>query len=478
MIMCLQAALYKPNMVGIQRDVPPEIGGPISQPSSQQDNVPPFSSEPQQGPKSASRGPGGTFPAVEPKRLNVPDGGSIRYSKDLPQTDNGYNRGLARSAPLAPPGGRVKPYVGDGYVGGSSQREPNSNLPPSYSGRDSPNEIIPEGYGSNQNAATEPKYQIPKKPPAVPQSSYSNKPNPFTGPRPAQTNPFSLDTFSASSPAGPNNKQRNNELYPPQGQGYPQQNSYPSSQQIQPQQSNKNLQPYGPARPSEKGRDPSNEEQFNIPGDFPSKLDNAGPPPPGTNKIGGPGKTLPGTPAFPAPFGFPESLKVGQNSPFKNLVSFNSPRPFKSRSSIPFPDKGDIFGGFSNSNYETPAAPAAAEAPESRPAEVAANQQNRPAYRIDYPEARESQNSYSPTSRGSNPAYPPQDGAAYNTRQTGTPYFPPQSSSNLGYGFPVQNGGLYGNPYGYSNPPNGQCFRYTYAAEGYRLSDIGKNYPQ
>ena len=374
MVVGLQGALYKPNMVGIRRDAPPEVSGPLSpSPSNEKESGPPPRPRvnPPQDLSVAPRGLGGSFPPEKSPtpRFSTQGVGAGRVSNGRPKSDNGYSQGLARSAPLAPPAGQAQPYLGDSYRGTPSQPEP---------GRNSPNGIIPVGYGNSKEPI-----QIPPKKPGPPAlTSYNNKPNPFIDPRSSPANPYSPNALPASPPNTPSAGQSGQNAYFPQtNQGYQQPNPYQPNQQNQQQQQKQptqGFQPYGPARPSDQGGNPSGKGQFNVPRTLSSNLGNPLPPPPGTNKIGGASSSLSGAPAFPAPFGFPESLKVGQNSPFKNLVSFNSPRPFKSRASAAFPDKGDIFGGFPSSNYENPVARPTPAAPESRPAVPA----SRPAYNV------------------------------------------------------------------------------------------------
>ena len=367
--MGLHGALYKPNMVGIRRDAPPEVGGSLPSRSSSTEESDPPPRLPGKAPQDL-QGPSGSFAAEEPPtpRFSSQAEGAGRLN-----SDREYSRGLARTAPLAPPAGGPQSYIDPSAPSG-----PKSNPSSLYGGQKSPNEIIPAGYVNTQELRNQPSYNLPEKssPPAL--TSYNSKPNPFTVPRSSQTNPYSPNSFPASPPKSPSNGQNIGNGYLTQpNQEYQQPNTFQQNQQSQ-QQPIQDLLPYGPTGPSNQNQKASGINQFNVPGTLSSRLDNSIPPPPGTNKNGGPANTLSNTPAFPAPFGFPESLKVGQNSPFKNLVSFNSPRPFKSRESAPFPDKGDIFGGFPSSNYNSPISrPTPAES-ESRPAAPA----NRPAYPV------------------------------------------------------------------------------------------------
>ncbi|GFS23745.1 hypothetical protein ElyMa_003397100 [Elysia marginata] len=476
-------ALYKPNMVGIRRDAPPEISEPVSVPKPIKEEA----GSPQRPPvkpppdfESAPRGLGGPFPAEEPPapRFSTQGAGSGRQNTD---NDNSYSRGLARSAPLAPPARGPQNYNPESYRDAPSKPVPKLNSP-SYAVNNPENEVIPFGYGNPQSVNKQPSYNPPKSsgPPAP--TSYSSKPNPFVDPRSSQANPYAPNPAPATSPKRPLRGQDvGNRRFTAPRQEYQQPSAYQPKQLSPPQppqqQPTQSRQPYGPSGPS----DPNGNPQFNVPQTLSSKLDNSIPPPPGTNRINTPANPLPGTPAFPAPFGFPESLKVGQNSPFKNLVSFNSPRPFKSRASAAFPDKDDIFEGFPSTNYDNPPARPAFPAPERRPEATAARPTapaERPTYPVEYRKPDETPDPYAASPRGSGQDFRPRDTRGYQTRPAENPFYSQPRNPNPAYGFPTQGGALYSNPYGYSSAPNGQCFRYTYAAEGYRLSDIAKSYPE
>lgn len=452
----LNGTLYKPNTVGISRDAPPEIGAPATPLHLSEGKITP-----------PERPPVKQYQDFRSDSLPLEESPSPRFSS---QGAGSGSRGLARSAPLAPPAGGPQRYSSDSYRDNPSELRPRYKPPP-YTEQPAPTEIIPVGYDSSQESYKLPQTYGPQAPP-----SFDTKSNPFVDPQATRVNPYAPNVPPLTSPKRPVSIQSvENGGFTSPRQEDEQPNPY------QPSQSKQALpqKPYNPTAPS----GPRGNSQFIVPQTLSTKLDNSIPPPPATNRASSPANSLPGTPAFPAPFGFPENLNVGQNSPFKNLVSFNSPRPFKSRAAAPFPANDAIFGSFTGTSYDNVGARPSFSKPESS-SEVTAQQPAAPApveravYPVDYPKAPESQTSYATAPRSPVQDFRQREPTRYQNRPAENPYYSQPRNSNPGYAFPTQEGNRYSNPYGYSSAQNGQCFRYTFAAEGYRLSDIAKSYPE
>ncbi|XP_005103759.1 leucine-rich repeat extensin-like protein 5 [Aplysia californica] len=382
--------LYRANKIGIQLDTPPGVHDlPPDVPSPQSDYPPPESSQGRGGGGSGYNNEDRTLPLrpVLPQ-LNAysPDPRDRARAESQPELKSFGERDdpIENRPPSSGRSSGVEPVSSGGYFVGSPGGKYVSPSSLQHSGGEDhtkPRVGLQGGAGpaSLRGKPVEPRVHS-RKPGAYTPNTPAYPPPPPVSNQPAYPAPH--------SPAG--YKPAHNDHHGPAGYK-PVHSDHHSLAGYKPAHNDHNHanqpNPYGNSNPGAY-HPPAQQNLFPAakqPGPVSQPMRPPSPPQaPSKDKTTNP-ISPPGIPAnFPAPFAFPENLKINHKFPFPSTISFNSPRPFKNRSPSGFPSAGSVFGtGF----------PDPVDAKYTRRSPPVTEQQNpAPASQTGYPRYRQSPN--------------------------------------------------------------------------------------